>query len=366
MVGILSGGASLSGLGWYFWPDSSTPSADASPLPRVTTEDVAAETGDAALAAHPAPPPVEQTVAAPPAEPVPDEILTPTGPSIAHLESLAPASATVPADDGDLGDAPEAEAIASPPAHAEPAQPIAAAQPESGDPLSLRSDLNSRLRGASSPTERAELRRRLAQLAEETVFSPAVQPGDTLFEIVEVRPGDRLIGIGKRYDVPAEAIMLINRIPDATKLRAGQKLKVPRGPFEVRISVGEFRLDLYLQDAYVRSFPVGLGASSSTPQGVWVVKERLENPTYYPPASARDKRIIPPNDPKNPLGEHWIGLSGVEGSAVGQEGFGIHGTIEPESIGKMASMGCVRMHNDDVAWLYRFLAPGKTRVTIGP
>jgi lipoprotein-anchoring transpeptidase ErfK/SrfK len=166
--------------------------------------------------------------------------------------------------------------------------------------------------------------------------------------------------------VPHEVIMSINGIPAPEKIRAGQKLKIPRGPFHARIYKSDFRLDVYLGDVYVRSYRVGLGATGSTPEGIWRVKERLPNPTYYPSASATDKRIIPPDDPNNPLGEHWIGLEGIDGAAVGHDGYGIHGTIEPDSIGKAVSLGCVRMHNEDVAALFGMLLPGKSQVTIYP
>jgi LysM repeat protein len=237
---------------------------------------------------------------------------------------------------------------------------------EAGERLDARRELNAMLRSSRDPGEQEELRRRLTDVAEETVFSREITPGDPLFESYTVQSGDVLIRIGRTYDVPAEAIMLINGIKDAGSLRPGQRLKAPRGPFNVVIAMSHYRMDVYLQDTYVRSFPVGLGAQERTPAGVWVVKERLPNPTYYPPASAPDKRIIPPNDPLNPLGEHWIGLEGVEGAAIGQEGFGIHGTIEPDSIGRSASMGCVRMHNDDVAWIYQLMTPKHSRVTTAP
>ena len=160
--------------------------------------------------------------------------------------------------------------------------------------------------------------------------------------------------------------MVVNRISNPRALRADQKIKVLRGPFHARIYKSKFRLDVYLGDVFVRSYRVGLGAENGTPEGVWRVKERLENPTYYPSPSAADKRIIAADDPNNPLGEHWIGLEGIDGEARGREGYGIHGTIEPESIGKAVSLGCIRMHNEDVAFLYKLMLPGKSTVTVLP
>jgi hypothetical protein len=60
------------------------------------------------------------------------------------------------------------------------------------------------------------------------------------------------------------------------------------------------------------------------------------------------------DDPEYPLGKpgRWIGLEGVFGNALGTHGYGIHGTNEPDSIGKQESLGCVRMLNKDVEELW--------------
>ncbi len=237
---------------------------------------------------------------------------------------------------------------------------------DSGRVIEARHQLNALLSGGLSESEQAEVRGLLTRIADDTIFSPRRLPDDPLTDTYVVQPGDRLLHIGRKFDVPYEILMNINRISDASKLRAQQPLKVPRGPFHARIIKSKFRLDVYLGDLYVRSFRVGLGTAGGTPEGTWRVKERLPNPTYYPPASAPDKRIIPPDDPTNPLGEHWIGLEGLDGDAKGREGYGIHGTIEPQSIGRAVSLGCIRMHNEDVAFLYQLLLPGRSTVTILP
>jgi lipoprotein-anchoring transpeptidase ErfK/SrfK len=233
-----------------------------------------------------------------------------------------------------------------------------------GEVLAARQELNRMLMISRNPAEQAELRGHLEQIANDTIFSKGQQPDDPLITTYVVQPGDALINIGKQFAVPHEAIMMINGISE--RIHPGQRLKVPRGPFNAKIYKSAFRLDVYLQDLYLRSFPVALGVDHGTPEGEWKVKERLPNPTYYPPASAEIKRIIPPDDPTNPLGEHWIGLEGIDGGAVGRVGFGIHGTIEPESIGKAVSLGCVRMHNADVEFLYGLMLPGHSKVTTLP
>jgi lipoprotein-anchoring transpeptidase ErfK/SrfK len=47
--------------------------------------------------------------------------------------------------------------------------------------------------------------------------------------------------------------------------------------------------------------------------------------------------------PNNPVGLVWIGLSG--------EGYGIHGTPDPDKVSKTESHGCVRLTNWDALQL---------------
>lgn len=310
-----------------------------------------------------------------------DEVLDPRGGSVPGGTDghAVPASGLSGAAGGSDPTASPAQAQASPP----PAPPrlVPAADPsrssnpaiqetlkryQAGQRIEARHELNRLLHSSLPEAEKEEIRAHLARIASETIFSRARLEGDPLVDTYAVQRGDKLIQVARRYDIPHEAIMLVNGIRDPARITEGMKLAVPRGPFHARIYKSRFRLDLYLQDLYVRSFPVGLGADSSTPTGSWRVKNRQPNPTYYPPPSAPDRRVIPPNDPKNPLGEYWIGLEGVDGEVVGKEGYGIHGTIEPETIGRDASLGCVRMYEEDVAVLFRVLQVGKSTVTIFP
>ncbi|MBW7904374.1 MAG: L,D-transpeptidase family protein [Phycisphaerae bacterium] len=317
-----------------------------------------------------------------PAPPPPDEILKPRrardsgGTSGAPEPEFAAASLDASNDHVEPDAFPQPLAAEEPPAaprgapsSENPAVRAALARHARGESVAARGELNRLLHaGNLAAADAAAIRQALRRIADETVFSrrAAGAHDDPLLETHEVRAGDSPNRIGAKYRVPGEAVMLMNGITDPTKLRLGQRLVVPRESFHARISKSAFRLDLYLGDTFVRSYPVGLGTAQSTPEGLWRVKDRLANPTYYPPASATDKRIIPPHDPKNPLGVRWIGLEGIEGDAVGRDGYGIHGTIEPESIGRNASLGCVRMHNDDVIFVYALLQPGVSTVRIVP
>jgi lipoprotein-anchoring transpeptidase ErfK/SrfK len=207
----------------------------------------------------------------------------------------------------------------------------------------------------------AALRNDLARLGEQTILSNAVTRGDPLTELYVVRAGDTLGKIAKAQRITADLLQRVNNIADKHTIRIGQTLKVVHGPFHAIVNKSTYSMDVYCQDAYVRSFPVGLGADDSTPTGLWKVSGKLVNPTWYPP---RGGDIVLADDPKNPLGERWIGLIGVEGQAVGQPKYGIHGTIEPESIGRNVSLGCIRMRNEDVELLYDLLVEELSQVRV--
>jgi lipoprotein-anchoring transpeptidase ErfK/SrfK len=57
-------------------------------------------------------------------------------------------------------------------------------------------------------------------------------------------------------------------------------------------------------------------------------------------------------------------LNGIEGGAVGKNSYGIHGTIDPTSIGREESMGCIRMRNEDVKIVYELLVEGKSTIVV--
>ena len=211
--------------------------------------------------------------------------------------------------------------------------------------------------GADSLFLRAELTR----IGTETIFSPRVFENDPHVTRYLIKAGDTLAKIAAENKVCSDLLAEINGIANKNLIRAGQAIKLIKGPFRTVINRKTFTLDVYLGSTFVRHYRVGLGADGSTPAGEWRVSTKLNNPTYYPP---RGGKIVAADDPENPLGERWIGLQGVSGEAIGQLRYGIHGTIEPESIGKNASLGCVRMYNEDVEALYSYLVEKHSTVTI--
>lgn len=308
----------------------------------------------------------------------------PAAPIVAvHSTPVPPADIAV----GAVGAAPAAGAPQTRPTAIEPTpvahRPAQAAPPvnaasfaegkarfDAGDLIAARAMLSDALlAGNLQPQQQQAAREILAQISQQAIFGRRVLKDDPWADTYVLQPGDLLQKVAARHDVTWELLCRVNGIADPRKVRAYQTIKIVKGPFHAVITRSKFTMDIYLGSAgkpgavYVLTWPVGLGKDDSTPVGTWVVAPhgKLKNPTYYSP---RGEGIIHADDPKNPLGEFWIGLTGIDGPAAGKPSYGIHGTIEPESIGRQESLGCIRMHNDHVAIAFELLVEGKSTVVV--
>jgi lipoprotein-anchoring transpeptidase ErfK/SrfK len=116
----------------------------------------------------------------------------------------------------------------------------------------------------------------------------------------------------------------------------------------VAISRSERKLRFFVDRKLVKTYSVGIGALGfETPTGVYEIESKAANPAWYVPnkAWAGDLagKVIPGNDPDNPIKARWMGF---------WNGAGIHGTADEASIGTAASHGCIRMTVRDVIDLY--------------
>jgi hypothetical protein len=170
--------------------------------------------------------------------------------------------------------------------------------------------------------------------------------------VVQVEAGDSLVAIRKRVikDRPRMALCtgLMNRSNQLGKyLRAGQELRVPTDTPHTIVDLSARWLFYMHAGEVVAAWPVAIGrAGEETTPGSYQVGEKAPEPPWYPPGG-----MVPYGDPENPLGTRWIGLEN-------SQGLGIHGTWEPETIGTMASDGCIRLANQAVEELFEIIPRG--------
>ena len=172
----------------------------------------------------------------------------------------------------------------------------------------------------------------------------------------------------------------------ASKFRAGQKIRVPNiggdsidattvkdrdwlltlallgvgtgQPQADKIVVDKSEGTLQAFDAagkLVAQFTATMGSSNDPlPLGDWKILGKAYNPPFnYNPklfwdAKAGDEKAKLPPGPNGPVGVVWIDLS--------KEHYGIHGTPNPETIGRAESHGCVRLTNWDAARLAQMVS----------
>lgn len=156
--------------------------------------------------------------------------------------------------------------------------------------------------------------------------------------------------------------------PEADFGSAGTEiLVVQAGSAEIEGTVARIAIDKSASevraydasDTLLATFPATVGSSEfPSPSGTMEVSAiAMEaNYTFAPDSQdwGGDEALVIPPGPNNPIGGVWIDL--------GKDGYGIHGTSDPSSIGKTASHGCVRLTNWDARALARAVQSGSTKV----
>lgn len=175
-----------------------------------------------------------------------------------------------------------------------------------------------------------------------------------------VRPGETLLAIAGRLGVNWHAVAEANALGNPDHIYPGQRLRVDTTRIVpathedgILINIPEAVLYYFEGGRVVFHAGVGLGKPIQweTPTGRFTILRKDQHPTWVVPRSIRQEMAaegqvvltqVPPG-PNNPLGEFWLGLT--------IPGYGIHGTIEPSSLGRYRSHGCIRMHPDDIRTL---------------
>jgi len=187
----------------------------------------------------------------------------------------------------------------------------------------------------------------LEHLNMELIFSNTLVPGKSV--IHEVKTGDTLGVLAKKYGTTIDLIKRSNRLT-SNVIRLGQKLRIWTGTFNIFIDKSQNLLTLKDGNEILKTYHVSTGAGNITPVGEFKIDSRLIDPVWF-----NKGIVVPPESPQNVLGTRWLGFD--------LPGYGIHGTVEPETIGQQVTAGCVRLKNEDVEELYSIIPRG-TKVVI--
>jgi L,D-transpeptidase ErfK/SrfK len=190
------------------------------------------------------------------------------------------------------------------------------------------------------------------------------KPGDDVVGenyYITVEPHDNLTKIRMRNEVSEHELLEANPEVNFSKLKVGQKLLIPMQmilpPYRhgIVLNMVELRLFYFSSDGkYLFTFPVGMGRVNwRTPTIISKIVKKEKDPTWFVPDSIRDYTLETKGEllpeyvlagPKNPLGKYALYLQ--------KDGYLIHGTNQPESVGTFVSSGCIRLWDNPIEMLY--------------
>ena len=184
---------------------------------------------------------------------------------------------------------------------------------------------------------------------------------------VQVRRRDSATTVRMRYKVSKHELFEANPSVNFRRLKVGQRLLIPMQfilpPYRrgITLNMAELRLYYFTPDGkYVFTTPVGMGRTNwRTPTMITKVVRKTADPTWHVPKSIKEHTLktrgillpdaVPPG-PKNPLGKYALYLQ--------RNGYLIHGTNRPATVGTFASSGCMRLWADPIEMLYEDVVPG--------
>ena len=168
------------------------------------------------------------------------------------------------------------------------------------------------------------------------------------------------------FDQAGTAITVanVNPMPEDPKMAArtgeGSGSSAERGATAGRVVVDKphHAVLVYSPDnRLVAFYPASIGSTEKpAPSGTFAVRAVAYDPTYtYNPdygfkEQKTDRKVTVKPGPNNPVGVVWIALSA--------KGYGIHGTPEPDKVGKTQSHGCIRLTNWDALALAKMVKRG--------
>lgn len=162
---------------------------------------------------------------------------------------------------------------------------------------------------------------------------------------------------------PSQAVVIApaSAIPaqDSAEVQGFKRAKIVDFPTEaakgsIIINTKQNKLYFVLGNGKAAMYRVATAKKGFEWKGTHEVSRKAKWPSWSPPAEMRARQPELPafmaGGPENPLGARALYL----GSTI----YRVHGTNAPDSIGKAASSGCIRMLNADVTELYQFVKMG--------
>ena len=174
-----------------------------------------------------------------------------------------------------------------------------------------------------------------------------------------LNPGQNLgaLAVGSRVKVPAvDDPLYVNKLAGHGHLIAARPEFRPR---VVMVYTKEKVLDVLEDGNLLASFPITPGSTTlPAPPGTWKIENMASMPYFRYDESMLEHGVrsdnfvnLPPG-PNSPVGVMWMGLN--------KSGIGLHGTNNPETIGRAASHGCIRLANWDAVKLSQMVTTGTT------
>jgi lipoprotein-anchoring transpeptidase ErfK/SrfK len=182
--------------------------------------------------------------------------------------------------------------------------------------------------------------------AGDRVMVPNVEAFELAY-VKDIQPGS---------ETARQAANEIEYQPETEAPKQGENAEAPRN-VSIKIDTKTNMLNVFDAEKLIAAYPVTVGSQqTASPIGDWKVMRITKMPTfrYDKEMLQHGKRsgnfyVLPPG-PRNPVGVVWIALN--------KKGIGIHGTDKPDSIGRAASHGCIRLANWDVVRLATKIKPG--------
>jgi len=192
--------------------------------------------------------------------------------------------------------------------------------------------------------------------AGDTLKVPNVEPFDVggvkalpLLDLLAMKDAEADDDKGKKKQSAGKE----NDKPKSKDAKGKKEPKVgPLSPDQIAIKVDtkDNMLRVFEKEKLVAAYPVTIGSAQTvSPLGEWKVKGIARLPDFrYDLAFLKtgergDKTYLLAPGPNNPVGVIWVALN--------KPGIGLHGTSDPDAIGRSASHGCVRLANWDIARL---------------